>query len=75
MPDIRDTIRLIESAFGDELKNTHWSQALPEMRWVNRGPGVGGAIMTLQQRWRIITEDGKEPRHEWRDVPTVKEES
>lgn len=49
-----------------------WEHALPELRWVNRGPGIHGAIMVLQQRWRIVT-DGKPPRHEWRDVPTVKE--
>lgn len=61
----------------DEINKgaTVWSQALPELRWVARLPEPNASVIrqVLQQRWRIVTEDGKPPRHEWRDVPTVKE--
>ena len=62
----------------DEINKgaTVWSQALPELRWVWRSihpHGYDNEEKVLQQRWRIVTEDGKPPRHEWRDVPTVKE--
>lgn len=73
MSDIRDTIK-----FSPGEGVYIYEHALPELRWVERwvehaAPGAKMRVGTvLQQRWRIVTE-GKEPRHEWRDVPTVKE--
>ena len=54
----------------DVAGRIEYSQALPEMRF---RLGVSTQPPVLQQRWRIMTYDGKPPRHEWRDVPTVKE--
>jgi len=61
---------------GDILKKTEYAQALPEVRLLERKTKIDGFMLVeeaLQQRWRIMTYDGKPPRHEWRDVPTVKE--